>query len=255
MAAAAAARALLAACTLQRAAGSRTAQAFTAAGVVAARQQVRERRRRTRGNERRGARAGSPRRRAAGDPLLRPRDRARAQAFSSASEDVVAKLFSEKFAKIQKWQDSVKEIPVPLSGDDKAVAEYAKKLDALRSKAGVPSTLEQIALKMSQISVETPDDITQAEFFAKAESYREQLGLPKNTLDEIGSALQEMNKKLDAAKTAADKTKIAKEYHDKFAAMQKVRRAPAPSRGAADGRRGGADADPGNPVASPRYRS
>lgn len=141
---------------------------------------------------------------------------------------MVAKLFSDKFAKLQKFKDSVKDIPVPLAGDEKAVAEYAKKLDALRAKAGMPSTLEQISMKMSQISTETADDISQAEFFSKAESYREQLGLPKKTFDDIGSALQEMNKKLESAKTAADKTKIAKEYRDKFAAMEKVRHTGGP---------------------------
>lgn len=125
---------------------------------------------------------------------------------------------------MQKLQESVKDIPVPLMSDDKAVAKYVEKLDAARAKAGLPSTFERVGQRISKLSSETADDdITQSDFFMKAETYREELGLPKKTFEEIGAVLKDMKTKLDAAKSSADSKKITKEFRDKLAAMEKVR--------------------------------
>ena len=124
---------------------------------------------------------------------------------------------------MQKFQESVKDIPVPLMSDDKAVAKYVEKLDAARAKAGLPSTFEVVGQRFAKLSSETADDITQSDFFMKAETYREELGLPKKTFEEIGAVLKDMKTKLDAAKSSADTKKITKEFRDKLAAMEKVR--------------------------------
>lgn len=147
-----------------------------------------------------------------------------ARAFSAKSEDIVGSLFAEGFGKMQKFKDSVKDIPVPLMADDKAIAKYAEKLDAARAKAGLPSTFELVAQKLAKLSSETAaDDVSQSEFFMKADAYREELGLPKKTFEEVGAVLKDMKTKLDAAKTSADAKKVAKEFRDKLAAMEKVR--------------------------------
>merc|ERR1712014_409666 len=69
--------------------------------------------------------------------------------------------------------------------------------------------------------METPEEMSQEEFFAKADAYREELGLPKDTFAEVGDLLKEMKTKMDASKSGKESKNIAKEYREKLAAMEK----------------------------------